>query len=210
MDNAQILALGNKEKIKVELENKYPGALDAVRTSLNVIDDKPDREGLVDTPYRVVKSWLELFGGYDEDPEKILGTVFKDDVGERTDEIIICKDIAFYSMCEHHMLPFRGTCHIGYLPGKDGGVVGLSKLARLTECFGRRLQIQEKMTSQIADTIMDILGADGAGVVIQAQHLCMCARGAKNQSSEMITSAMRGKFRTVPECRNEFLNLINM
>lgn len=206
MSNKQILALSNKEDIKKKLEKKYPGGMDRIRELLSLIGEDPDREGLVDTPYRVIKSWLEMFSGYTEDAKVILGTFFEDDIGDQTDEIIICKNITFYSMCEHHMLPFSGACHIGYLPNKR--VIGLSKMARLVECYSRRLQIQEKLTSQIADTLRDELKAEGVGVIIEAQHLCMTSRGVKNPTSLMTTSAMRGKFKLQSQTRNEFLQLI--
>ena len=198
----------DKSEIIKNLEEKYPGAIGNVRSLLSAIGENPDREGLKDTPYRVVKSWLELYGGYSEDPKTIINTFFEEDIGERTDEIIMCRNIQYYSTCEHHMIPFQGMCHIGYLPNKK--VIGLSKMARLVECFARRLQIQEKLCSQIADTLMDEMRPQGVGVIITGRHLCMCARGAKNQSSDMITSAMRGKFKTQAATRNEFLDLIKI
>ena len=206
LTNQQILALPDKDDVIHELEKRYPGAMDHVKGLLNVLEEESDREGLQDTPYRVVKSFLEFYGGYEQTPKNILSTSFEDDVGDITDEIVICKDISFHSTCEHHMVPFIGKCHIGYLPNKK--VIGLSKLARLTECFARRLQIQEKLCSQIADALGEHLDAQGVGVIIEAQHLCMCGRGAKNHSSVMVTSAMRGKFKDQIQTRNEFLTLI--
>ncbi len=202
----QILASDDKAFIKEQLEIKYPGGMDHVREILRLIGEDIDREGLKDTPYRVVKSWLELYSGYEQDAEKILGTIFEDDIGDQTDEMVICKNIAFTSHCEHHMIPFVGVVHIGYLP--DRKVVGLSKLARLVEVFGRRFQIQEKMGSQIADTLMKELAPLGVGVIIEAKHMCMSARGVKNQKSSMKTSAMRGRFKSQIQTRNEFLELI--
>ena len=203
--NKEILSCTDKDIVKKELERKFPGGMDLVRKQLELIGENPDREGLIDTPYRVVKSWLETFEGYELD-DRILGTFFEDDLGDQTDEIVICKDIQFYSMCEHHMIPFSGIAHIGYLPGKK--VIGLSKLVRLVDMFARRLQIQEKMCSQIADKLVDVLDPQGVGVIIEAKHMCMSARGVKNQTSSMVTSAMRGKFKVQPQTRNEFLSLI--
>ncbi len=204
MNCKQILALGNKEEIIEALEEKYPGAIDHVRKLLGIIGDDPNREGLVDTPYRVIKSWLELYGGYNE--EEKLDTVFEEDLLDQTDEIIICKNITFHSTCEHHMLPFSGVCHIGYLPSKK--VIGLSKLARLVDMFSRRLQIQEKLCAQIADKLVDLIQPQGVGVIMEAKHNCMLCRGVKNYTASMITSAMRDKFKTQIQTRNEFLSLI--
>lgn len=204
----EILSCEDKEIVKEELERVYPGAMELIKKQLLLIGEDPDREGLVDTPYRVVKSWLEMFSGYTADPKSVLGVVFKDDIGDQSDEIVICKNISFNSHCEHHMIPFHGIVHIGYLPSKR--VVGLSKLARLVEVYSKRFQIQEKMCSQIADTLMDQVQPQGVGVIITAQHMCMSARGVKNQTSSMVTSAMRGKFRDQTQTRNEFLTLIGM
>jgi GTP cyclohydrolase I len=201
----EILSCDDKELVKKELELKYPGAIDCVKKLLGLIGDDPEREGLKDTPYRVVKSWLEIYSGYSEDDRK-LNTFFEEGLGDQTDEIVMCKNISFYSVCEHHMLPFIGTCHIGYLPNKK--VIGVSKLVRLVEVYSRRLQIQEKLCSQIADKLMEILEPQGAGVVMTAQHLCMTSRGVKNYTAEMVTSAMRGKFRNQSQTRSEFLSLI--
>lgn len=196
-----------KDITKEALEKIYPGAMEHVREILRIIGDDPDREGLKDTPYRVVKSWLEIYGGYKCKP--ILNTAFADDIGSKDDsQIVMCKDIKFYSTCEHHMIPFHGTCHIGYLPGKK--VIGVSKLVRIVDYYAKRLQIQEKLCSQIADAVEKIIEPEGVGVVIQAQHLCMAARGVRNPTSNMVTSQMRGKFRTQPQTRNEFLELIKL
>lgn len=194
-----------KDLMVKELEERYPGAMDLVKKMLKLIGDNPDREGLRDTPYRVVKSWLELYQGYDEN-EATLATFFEEDLGNQNDEIVMCKNISFYSACEHHMLPFHGVVHIGYLPGTK--VIGVSKLVRLVEFYSRRLQIQEKLCCQIADKLVEILQPQGVGVIIQAQHLCMTSRGVKNYTAEMVTSAMRGKFKQQPQTRNEFLTLI--
>jgi len=201
----EILSCSDKEIIKKELERKYPGAMDCIKKLLGLIGDDPNREGLKDTPFRVVKSWLELYN-YDSDIKNIMGTFFEDEIGDQTDEMIICKNINFFSTCEHHMIPFSGLVHVAYLPTNK--VIGVSKMVRLVEHFARRLQIQEKLGSQIADSMMKYLDPKGVGVIIEAQHLCMQARGVKNYTSKMITSAMRGKFKTQPQTRAEFLSLI--
>ena len=188
------------------IENEFPKCMELIIQILKAIGDDPGREGLKDTPYRVVKSWKELFEGYKQNPKEILSAVFEDGMNVMTDEIVMCKNIPFFSMCEHHMLPFSGVAHIGYLPSKK--VVGLSKLARLVDCFGRRLQIQEKLCSQIADKLVEILQPQGVGVIIEAQHMCMTSRGVRNATSSMVTSAMRGKFKNQPQTRAEFLALI--
>lgn len=174
-----------------------------VRSFLIAIGEDPNREGLLDTPKRVSKSWKELYKGYSQSPEEILSTVFKDG---SCDEMVILKDIEFTSMCEHHVLPFRGKAHIAYLP--NGNVVGLSKLARLVDCFAKRLQIQEKMTQQISNAIDQVLKPKGVAVIIEAHHQCMSCRGVGKQNSIMITSSMLGFFRSEAQVRNEFLSLI--
>lgn len=173
-----------------------------IRAMLAHIGEDPAREGLVDTPDRVVRSWAELYGGYCEDPAKVLGVVFAEGA---CDEMVILRNVRGYSTCEHHILPFSYTAHVGYIP--DGKVVGISKLARLVECFAHRLQIQEKMTTQVADTLMQALSPKGVMVVVEGQHLCMLARGVKQPDSVMVTSAIRGVFEQ-PETRAEFLRLI--
>ena len=175
-------------------------AEEAVATLLRFIGEDPSREGLADTPARVVKAWREMTAGYRDDPAEILSRTFE----ESSDELIILSGISFYSTCEHHLLPFYGTACVGYLPGK---VVGISKLARLVNCFAQRLQIQERMTRQIADAIETHLEARGVGVVIRAHHLCMGCRGVRQQDADMITSAMHGKLRTDATSRSEFLRL---
>lgn len=168
-------------------------------------EDGQLREGIQKTPHRVVKSWMELFGGYAQSPEKILGTTFAQE-GYKYDEMVLLKNVELYSTCEHHMLPFYGKAHVAYIPSKR--VVGLSKLARLVDCFSRRLQIQEKLTNQIADAIQDILEPIGVAVVVEAKHHCMCSRGVGKQNSAMMTSALRGAFKDKPEARSEFMSLI--
>lgn len=175
-----------------------------VRNLIKAIGDDPDREGLVDTPKRVVKSWKELFGGYNMSPAEVLGTTFD---SASYDQMVICQDIELFSTCEHHLLPFYGKVSIGYIPGDR--VVGLSKLARLVEVFARRLQIQEKLTQQIADAMRDALQPKGVMVVVKAKHHCMCSRGVGKQNSWMVTSAIHGEFERA-EVRGEFLRLINI
>jgi len=169
------------------------------------IGEDSTRDGLKDTPSRVSRSWQELYKGYNMSPKDTLKRVF---VAEY-DEMVILKGIDFYSTCEHHIMPFFGNVSIGYLPGKENIVVGISKLARLVECFSRRLQIQERMTLQIAEAINTNLNPLGVGVLVEAQHLCMIARGVQKPNSVMKTSSMLGAFRDKPEVRAEFLSLIN-
>ena len=169
---------------------------------IKYIGDDPMGEHCKDTPKRVIKSYNELFAGYKMTPEEALGTVFK---SEKYDQIVILKDIEMYSTCSHHMLPFVGKVHIGYIPSDK--VVGLSKLARLVEVFSRRLQVQERLTDQIADAMMKVLKPKGVMVVIEAKHFCMCARGIAKQNSSMITSSIRGGFKK-ESVRQEFMGLI--
>ena len=196
----------NNDEKRILKEN-FPNEIESIKHMMHLIGDDPNREGLLDTPMRVINSWFELYAGYKQNPQDILGVVFEEKM-EAHDEIVMCKNITFSSMCEHHMLPFHGVVHIGYLPNKK--VVGLSKLARLVECFSKRLQIQEHLTDQIVDSIMQYLEPQGAGVIVSAKHLCMSHRGVKNATSEMVTSAMRGKFKDQPQTRQEFLTLIKM
>jgi GTP cyclohydrolase I len=174
----------------------------AVREVIAAIGDDPDREGLIGTPERVARTYAELFEGLRTDPKELLSVGFE--VGH--DEMVILKDIPFYSVCEHHFMPFHGVAAVGYIP--DGRVVGLSKLARLVDAYARRPQIQEQLTGQIADTLMEALRPDGVAVVIEAEHLCMTARGVKKPGSRMVTSATRGLFRKSDVTRAEFLSLV--
>jgi GTP cyclohydrolase I len=176
----------------------------AAREIIEAIGDDPSREGLVDTPQRLSEMYAELFSGMAVDAGEVLSTGFA--AGHH--EMVIVRDIPFHSMCEHHFLPFYGVVHIGYIPNSNGRVVGVSKLARVVEIFSRRLQLQERMTKQIADVIMESLNPDGVAVVIQAEHLCMVMRGIKKPGSNVITSAMRGAFEKRPVTRSEFLSLI--
>lgn len=175
----------------------------AVLTILRAIGESPEREGLVGTPRRIAEMYEELFSGIHQDPAALLATGFE----ERHKEMVMVKDIPFISMCEHHILPFRGRAHVGYIP--QGRIVGVSKIARVVEVFARRLQVQERLTSQIADLLMERLGARGAAVVIEAEHLCMTARGVKKPGSQVVTSATRGIFREDPRTRAEFFSLLN-
>lgn len=186
----------------------YPSVAEAeaaVRTLLLYIGEDPIRPGLRETPGRVVKALREMTEGYQQDPRRILSKVFE----QTYDEMVVVRGITFDSICEHHLLHFGGTVDIGYVPSNDG-VVGLSKLARLVDCFARRLQIQEHLTTQIASTIQEYLEPKGVAVVVRATHSCMSCRGVRKSNSEMVTSCMLGCFRTLPEARQEFLSLCSM
>ena len=171
---------------------------------IKAIGDDPQRESLKETPRRIAEMYTELFSGMDMDAQAELTTGFE----VRHNEMVILRDIPFYSMCEHHFLPFFGIVHVGYVPNKGGRVVGVSKLARVVEIFARRPQLQERMTTQIANTIMETLQADGVAVIVQAEHLCMTMRGIKKPGSNVITSATRGLFRSRVATRAEFLSLV--
>jgi GTP cyclohydrolase I len=174
-----------------------------IRRQIELIGENPGREGLLRTPMRVSEALQFLTRGYHQNPK----TVLNDALFEATsDEMVIVKDIDFYSLCEHHLLPFFGKCHIAYLPTKK--IVGLSKLPRLVEVYARRLQVQERLTQQIASTLLDLIHADGVGVIIEAQHLCMMMRGVEKQNSYAITSALLGRFRNDARTRAEFINLV--
>ncbi len=175
----------------------------AVREILSAIGEDPDREGLQDTPARVARMYDELFNGIDESPEKHLEKLFQ----EKYDEIVLLKDIPFFSICEHHLLPFMGMAHVAYLP--SGKVVGLSKLARVVEAYAHRPQLQERLTNQIADAIMKRVKPKGVCVVLNATHTCMTIRGVRKPGSAMVTSALRGIFKTDPATRGEVMALIN-
>ena len=180
-------------------------AEEAVKILIQWAGDNPEREGLLETPKRVVNAYKEFFSGYDSKPEQILSKTF--DEVEGYDEMVIVRDITIESHCEHHMAPFIGIAHIGYIPDKR--IVGISKLARIADVFAKRLQTQEIMTAQIADTINEVLKPKGVAVVIDAQHQCMTTRGTHKTESSTITSRMLGLFRTNSNTRNEFMNLIN-
>ncbi|MFJ3778289.1 GTP cyclohydrolase I FolE [Streptomyces sp. NPDC090075] len=178
-------------------------AENAVRELLLAIGEDPDREGLRATPARVAQSYRELLAGMRQEPEDVLATTFE----LSHDEMVLVKDIEIVSLCEHHLLPFRGTAHVGYIPAEDGRVTGLSKLARLVDVYTRRLQIQERLTGQIADALIRILDARGAIVVVEAEHMCMSARGIRKPGARTTTSAVRGQLRR-PATRAEAMSLI--
>ena len=185
--------------------DKHRGpAKEAIRTILRHVGEDPQREGLVRTPTRVVQAYEYLTSGYNQDPKQVInGAVFTED---NYQEIILCRDLDFYSLCEHHLLPFIGKAHVAYLPNRH--IIGLSKIPRLVEIYARRLQIQERLTTQIAQTIMDELEPLGVAVVLEAEHLCIRMRGVEKQNSYVTTSAMLGCFRTHLETRQEFMNLL--
>ncbi len=174
----------------------------AIRRVIELLGEDPAREGLTETPRRIAAMYREMFEGVTLDPVAALSVVFE----EGHDEMVILKQIPFYSMCEHHFMPFHGEAHVGYLP--NGKIVGLSKIARAVEIWARRPQVQERLTTQIAESIESVLGARGVGVVIEAEHLCMTARGIRKPGARMVTSAMRGLFRTSTDTRQEFLGLL--
>jgi len=180
-------------------------AEEAVRTLIYWTGDNPDREGLIETPKRVVKAYEEFFEGYDINPEEVLKKTFEEVQGY--DDAVIVRNIRVESHCEHHIVPILGVAHVGYIP--NNRVVGISKLARVVEIFGKRLQTQETMTAQIADTIQKVLEPKGVAVVVDASHQCMTTRGIHKTESSTITSRMLGAFRDNPETRSEFMNLIN-
>jgi GTP cyclohydrolase IA len=176
----------------------------AVRELLLAVGEDPDRPGLQDTPDRVARAYAEVFAGLWQDPADVLATTFDED----HDEMVLVKDIPMYSTCEHHLVPFHGVAHIGYIPGEDGRVTGLSKLARLVEVYARRPRVQERMTSQIADALAHVLQPRGVLVIIQAEHLCMAMRGIRKPGSSTVTSAVRGIFRDNPATRSEAMSLV--
>ena len=187
--------------------NKKPSRAEAeaaVRTMLAWTGDNPDREGLIETPKRVVRAYEQFFAGYDKDPKEVLSKVFEEVEGY--DEMVIVKDIRVESHCEHHMVPILGKAHVGYLPNKR--IVGISKLARVVDIFGKRLQTQEVMTAQIDNVINEVLEPKGVAVVVNAKHQCMTTRGVHKSESSTITSTMLGTFRQNPDTRAEFMNLI--
>jgi GTP cyclohydrolase IA len=176
----------------------------AVRELLIAVGEDPDRPGLQETPARVARAYAETFAGLWQDPGVILSTTFDED----HDELVLVKDIPMYSTCEHHLVPFHGLAHVGYIPGEDGRVTGLSKLARLVEVYARRPQVQERMTSQIADALDEGLKPRGVLVVIEAEHLCMAMRGVRKPGSRTVTSAVRGIFRDNASTRAEAMSLV--
>lgn len=177
---------------------------DHVTSILTAIGEDPNRRGLQRTPERVEQALRFLTRGYDQDPAQVIGSALFD---EPHDNMVLVRDIEFYSLCEHHMLPFYGKAHVAYIP--NGRIVGLSKMARVVEVFARRLQVQERMTDQVADALVDALQPRGVGVVIEAAHFCMMMRGVEKQDSKTITSALRGAFRDDGRTREEFLRLVH-
>jgi GTP cyclohydrolase I len=181
----------------------YEGVEKATRDLLIAIGEDPDRPGLIDTPARVARGYAEIFGGLHKNPEEVLTTTF--DLGH--DELVIVKDIKFNSMCEHHLLPFYGHAHIGYIPNENGRITGLSKLARVTDVFAQRPQVQERLTGQIADSVMNILQPRGAIVILEAEHMCMSLRGVRKPGAVTTTSVVRGSLRDAAT-RSEAMTLI--
>ena len=179
-------------------------AREAVKTLLRYMGEDPDREGLMETPDRVCRAWVEMTEGYRMSPEKVLSTTFEGN----SDEMIVLKDIEFTSCCEHHLLTFSGRAHVAYLPA-NGRIVGLSKLARIVDVFAKRLQVQERMTQQIAESIKKELNPAGVAVVVEGQHSCMCVRGVRKQGASMVTSSLHGVFRDNSATRAEFMSLIS-
>lgn len=173
-----------------------------IREVLRLMGEDVEREGLLETPARVTRMYEEIFAGYSVDPRDVMGVTFD----EKHEELVIVKDIVYYSQCEHHMAPFFGNIHIGYLP--SGKIAGLSKFARLVEAITRRLQVQERITSEIADILVEMLHPQGVMVVVEGEHMCMCARGVKKPGSKTVTSAVRGRFASDPALRSEFLSLV--
>lgn len=199
----------NQAKISLAKKNARPSqkqAEDAVRTLIAWAGDNPDREGLLETPKRVVNAYREFFAGYDVDPNEVLGKTFEEVEGY--DDLVLLKDMRMESHCEHHMVPFLGKAHIAYIPNKR--VVGISKIARLLDIFAKRLQTQETMTAQIAETINRVLKPKGVAVLIDAEHQCMTTRGIHKINTSTITKTMMGEFKNNPEMERKFLTLINL
>ena len=201
--SANVRKIPNREAVRVRRPSREE-ALEAVRTLIRWAGDDPEREGLLGTPDRVVRSYAEFFAGYGEDPVALLQRTFEETDGY--DEIVMLKDIRFESHCEHHIAPIIGKVHIAYLP--NNRVVGISKLARLVEVYAKRLQIQEKMTAQIANTLDEVMQPKGVAVMIEAGHQCMTTRGVHKPGVSMVTSRMLGVFRTDPTTRREVLSMI--
>lgn len=193
----KLKANDNNAQTQTELASAYSTIISGIGEDLN-------RDGLLDTPERAAKAMQFLTQGYHQDIDEVVnGALFESDASE----MVVVTDIELYSMCEHHMLPFIGKCHVAYIP--NGRVLGLSKVARIVDLYARRLQIQENLTTQIAQTIMDITGAAGVGVIVEAKHMCMMMRGVEKQNSQMRTSSLLGSFRDSSETRSEFLSLVN-
>jgi GTP cyclohydrolase I len=188
----------------VEARVDYPRIERAVREILLAVGEDPDRAGLRDTPARVARAYAETFSGLHVDPKSVLTTVFEED----HEEMVLVKDIELYSTCEHHLVPFHGVAHVGYIPGTHGRITGLSKLARLVDAYARRPQVQERLTSQVADALMDVLDPHGVIVVVECEHLCMSMRGVRKPGARTVTSAVRGLFNRSVAARAEAMSLI--
>lgn len=178
-------------------------AMESIKNIIDLCGDDPNREGLLESPYRFIKAFLEYTEGYNENPKKHLVKTFE----VKQDDMVLVKNIEFYSMCEHHFAPFFGVAHVGYIPDKK--VTGLSKISRVVEGYARRFQVQERLTTQIAQAVNEVLEPKGVMVVLEAKHMCMCSRGVKKEQSSTITSAVHGLFHDNYNTRNEFLTLIN-
>lgn len=197
---------GEPEEVRVDEVSEavdLPRIEAAVREILLAIGENPDREGLKQTPTRVAKAYAEAFKGLHQDPAELLSTTF--DIGHQ--ELVLVRDVAFYSMCEHHLVPFYGVAHVGYIPAEEGKVTGLSKLARLVDIFAKRPQVQEQLTTQVADSLMEHLQPQGVIVVIESEHLCMSMRGVSKPGAKTVTSAVRGALRNAAT-RSEAMSLI--
>jgi len=193
---------GKKDYVNSQVSSNRDKIEGHITEILKLIGEDVEREGLLETPARVTRMYEEIFAGYEVEPREVLGAMFDED----HEELVIVKDIVYYSQCEHHMAPFFGKVHIGYLP--SGKIVGLSKLARLVEAVTRRLQVQERITTQIAEVLVEELAPHGVIVVVEGEHLCMCARGVKKPGSKTITTALRGQYKQEPALRAEFMTLL--
>jgi len=202
MAGAATLEAHKKLEGKLPKRNGLRAASEFLEWLCDITGEDIGSEALAETPRRVVESWIERTGGYQKDPSEILRVTFP----AHCDEMVTLRDITFFSTCEHHLLPFSGRASVAYLPGCDGRVVGISKLARLVDCFARRLQLQERMTAQIADALVEHLGPAGVGVVVEASHLCMVCRGVMKSGATMRTTALRGVLRDSDAARAEFLS----
>jgi GTP cyclohydrolase I len=200
--DAEAAASGTAAAVLAEID--LPRIEAAVREILLAVGEDPDRDGLLDTPARVARAYVEQFAGLRQDPRDVLRTIF--DAGH--DELVLVRDIEVYSTCEHHLIPFYGVAHVGYIPNARGEITGISKLARLVDVFARRPQVQERMTTQIADAMMEILAPRGVIVVVECEHLCMSMRGVRKAGARTVTSAVRGAFRDSHRTRAEALGLI--
>jgi GTP cyclohydrolase I len=203
LDTTDHAGVDDTDDMPLRTRVDHPRIEAAVREILVAVGEDPDRDGLLDTPARVARAYAEIFSGLSQEPEDVLTTTFDVD----HEELILVRDIDLYSVCEHHLVPFHGVAHVGYIPGRDGRVTGLSKLARLVDVYARRPQVQERLTSQIADALEDRLAPRGVIVVVEAEHLCMSMRGIRRPGARTITSAVRGQLRQ-PATRAEAMSLV--